>query len=100
MSTQNLFLTAISVFAIVVFFAIRNRRDANKMMASNKDVVPLMMQKATQLKVIRLHEATSSSPRDNEQLTKLVAAYKSNRLNIQDYNEKLDKMIFRLDIDL
>jgi hypothetical protein len=100
MSTNNLFLIAVSVLAIVVFFAIRNRRDANKMMASNKDVVPLMLQKATQIKVSRLHEATRTNPRDNEQLTKLMSAYKSNRLNIHDYNEKLDKMIFRLDIEL
>lgn len=97
----NTVLLVIGVaLAVVVFFAVKNKRHANKMIAGSKGVVPLMLQKSTQLKVNRLQQVTQNNTRDNEQLLKLVAAYKNNLININDYNDKLDKMIIRLDIDL
>jgi hypothetical protein len=66
------------VLIIVVFFAIRNRKDAHKMMENNKGVVPLMLQKSTQIKVARLQEATQGNTPANTQLVKLVSAYKNN----------------------
>jgi hypothetical protein len=100
MDTQTLSVIAAVILVIVLYFTLRNRRDARKMMDGNQNVAPLMMQKATQTKVIRLQEVTKTNARDTEQLTKLIAAYKSNQLNIHDYNIKLDKMIFRLDVEL
>jgi len=91
---------AVVLLGIVVYFALKNRKDATKMMESNTGVVPLMLQKSTQIKVNRLQEATQNNTQANTQLVKLVAAYKNNLISIQDYNQKLDKMIFELDIDL
>ncbi|MES2275490.1 MAG: hypothetical protein V4592_05680 [Bacteroidota bacterium] len=88
------------LLVLVLFFTLRNKRSVNKMLEDNTNVVPLMMQKATQIKVSRLQQETKNDTKANEQLQKLVAAYKSNQINITEYNEKLDTMIQWLEIDL
>lgn len=88
------------LLVIVAFFAFRNRKTANKMLKNNVGVVPLMLQKSTQLKVGRLQEATKDDVTANEKLQKLVAAYKNNEIDINQYNERLNAMIQRLDIDI
>lgn len=100
MNTNTLTAIAAVILAVVLFFTLRNRRYARKMLDGNQKVAPLMLQKATQTKVSRLQEVTKNNAHDNEQLLKLVAAYRNNQLNIHDYNARLDKMIFRLDVDL
>lgn len=98
---MNTVLAGIGVLlVIVVFFAFRNRKTANQMLENNVGVVPLMLQKSTQMKVASLQEATKDDTAENEKLQKLVASYKSNQITIQQYNEKLDAMIYRLDIDI
>ncbi|QKJ28490.1 hypothetical protein HQ865_01510 [Mucilaginibacter mali] len=98
---MNTVLAGIGVLlVVVVFFAFRNRKTANQMLENNVGVVPLMQQKSTQMKVTRLQEATKDDTAENEKLQKLVAAYKNNQITIQQYNEKLDAMIYRLDIDI
>ena len=88
------------VIIVVVYFAIRNKSDAQKMLEQNVDVVPLMLQKATQLKVARLQQATQHDTRANENLAKMVAAYKNKQLTIDEYNHKLDALVNQLEIDL
>ena len=100
MELNTILAIAVVLIGVTVFFAFRNRKDASKMMENNKDVVPLLLQKSTQIKVNRLQQATHGNTQANAQLVKLVAAYKNNQISIQDYNQKLDKMIFSLDIDL
>ena len=85
---------------VIIYFTIRNRKDASKMMENNTNVAPLMLVRSTQIKVNRLQQATQDNTQANAQLVKLAAAYKNNQLSIQDYNQKLDKMIFSLNIDL
>jgi glucan phosphoethanolaminetransferase (alkaline phosphatase superfamily) len=88
------------IVAVVLFFTFKNKQTASKMMEGNTDVVPLMMQKATQMKVSRLQQVTADDPKANEQLQRLVAAYKNNQISIQAYNDKLDTLIQRLEIEL
>jgi len=88
------------IIIVVVYFAIRNKSDAQKMLEQNVDVVPLMMQKATQLKVARLQQATQHDTAANQKLAKMVDAYKNKQLTIDEYNHKLDAMINQLEIDL
>ena len=88
------------IVAAVLFFTFRNKQAAGKMMEGNTDVVPLMLQKATQIKVTRLQQVTKDDTANNERLQKLVVAYKSNQITIQQYNEKLDAMIQRLEVEL
>lgn len=100
MDINTIFIAAIILIMVVVFFGLRHKRNVKTIMADNNNVIPLMMQKSTQAKVIRLNQATSNNQQANEQLQKLIAAYKDHQLNIQDYNEQLDKMIAKLDIEL
>lgn len=100
MDTNTLCVIAAAALAFVLFFTLKNRRHAAQMLDGNESVAPLMLQKATQIKVNRLQQATAGSIQDKEQLTRIVAAYRARQLNIHDYNEKLDKMIFRLNVDL
>lgn len=88
------------IIIVVVYFAIRNKSDAQKMLEQNVDVVPLMLQKATQIKVARLQQATQNDTIANEKLVKMVAAYKNKQLTIDEYNHKLDAMVSQLEIDL
>jgi hypothetical protein len=88
------------IIVIVVFFAFRNRQTAGKMLEQNVNVMPLMMQKATQIKITSLQQATQDDPAENEKLIKLVAAYKNNQIDMTEYNQKLDAMIYRLEIEL
>lgn len=88
------------IVIVVVFFAFKNKRDATQIMQGNENVVPLMLQKSTQIKVNRLLQATQDIPKANEQLQKLIASYKNNQISIQDYNLKLDNIISHLEIDL
>jgi glucan phosphoethanolaminetransferase (alkaline phosphatase superfamily) len=88
------------IVLVVVFFALRNRQTAGKMLQQNVGVVPLMLQKATQMKVTRLQQATQDDIEANQKLVKIVAAYKNNQLTMDEYSQKLDAMINRLEIDL
>ncbi|GAB3936927.1 hypothetical protein [Mucilaginibacter myungsuensis] len=88
------------IVAGVVFFAFKNRRDAGNMMENNTNVVPLMLQRSTQLKVNRLQQATVTDTQQNDRLEALMAAYKDNRITIQQYNQKLDLMINQLQVEL
>lgn len=87
------------LLVIVAFFAFRNRKTANQMLENNVGVVPLMLQKSTQMKVARLQQATKDDIQANEKLQKLVTAYTNNEIDINQYNEKLNAMMQRLDID-
>ena len=100
MDINTILIAAIILIIIVVFFGLRHKRNVKNIMADNNNVIPLMMQKSTQAKVTRLNQATTNNQQANEQLQKLVAAYKNHQIDIQDYNEKLDKMIAKLNIDL
>jgi len=100
MDIQTVAIIGGIILLVVVFFAVRNRQTAGKILQENVGVVPLMLQKSTQMKVVRLQEFTKGNTKTNEQLQKLVAAYKSNQINIRQYNEKLDAMIMRLEVEL
>lgn len=100
MDLNTIIIAGVLLVAVVIFFAVRNKRDARKMMAENTNVLPLMQQKAMQIKVSRLQEATQNNIAANEQLVQLAGAYKSNTISMQEYNEKLDAMIYNLDIEL
>ena len=100
MDFNTIGIVVVLVFVAVLIYLLRHKRKVSTILENNNNVVPLMMQKATQAKVTRLNEATANNAQANEQLQKLVIAYKNNQLNIQDYNDKLDKMINRLDVEL
>jgi len=100
MDVQTVAIIGGIIVIAVVFFAVRNRQTAGKILQENVGVAPLMLQKSTQMKVVRLQEFTKDNAKTNEQLQKLVAAYKSNQINIRQYNEKLDAMIMRLEVEL
>lgn len=100
MDFHTIGIAAIVIMIVVFIYLLRHKRKVNTILENNNNVVPLMMQKATQAKVSRLNEATANNAQANEQLQKLVVAYKNNQLNIQDYNDRLDKMITRLDVEL
>lgn len=100
MDFNTIGIVVVLVFVAVLIYLLRHKRKVSTILENNNNVVPLMMQKATQAKVTRLNEATANNTQANEQLQKLVIAYKNNQLNIQDYNDKLDKMINRLDVEL
>ena len=100
MDFNTIGIVVVLVFVAVLIYLLRHKRKVSTILENNNNVVPLMMQKATQAKVTRLNEDTANNTQANEQLQKLVIAYKNNQLNIQDYNDKLDKMINRLDVEL
>jgi hypothetical protein len=88
------------LIAVVVFFAFKNRKTAGKILQENRGVVPLMLQKSTQIKVTRLQQITKDNTKANDYLKRLVNSYKTNQINIQEYNEKLDRMIAKLEVEL
>lgn len=88
------------VVAGVVFFAFKNRRDASSLMENNTNVVPLMLQRSTQVKVTKLQQVTLNDTQQHDRLNAIVAAYKDNKISIQQYNQKLDTMLAQLDVDL
>lgn len=100
MDVSTILIAAVVILIVVVFFGLRHKKNVNQLMENNNNVVPLMLQKATQAKVVRLNQATANNQQANEQLQRLVSAYKSGQLTIQDYNEKLDKMLIKLDVEL
>jgi len=100
MDLNTIGIAAAALIIIVVFFGLRHKRNVKHIMADNTNVIPLMMQKSTQAKVICINQATTDNQQANEQLQKLIAAYKNDQLSIQDYNEQLDKMLVKLDIEL
>jgi len=84
-----------------LYLVSKHRRKMNEeIISNNNNVVPLMMQKATLTKVTRLKQVAEHDDEANEHLEKLINAYKTNQINIQEYNYKLDKMVTRLEIDL
>lgn len=88
------------VFIAAIFFAIKSARTTNAILKNNTNVVPLLMQKSTQAKVVRLQQATQDDTAANERLHKLTAAYKNSQINVQQYNDKLDAMLARFDNEL
>lgn len=100
MDLNTVAIAAIVIMIVVFIYLLRHKRKVNTILENNNNVVPLLMQKSTQAKVTRLNQATSNNAQANEQLQKLVVAYKNNQINIQDYNERLDKMLNRLDVEL
>jgi len=100
MDVQTVSIIGGTIVIIVVFFAFRNRQTASKILQENVGVAPLMLQKSTQMKVVRLQEFTKGNTKRNELLNKLVTDYKSNQITIRQYNEKLDAMIMRWEVEL
>lgn len=88
------------LIVVVAFFSFKNRSQATKMLHDNQNVAPLMQQKATQIKVNRLLQATQQIPAANKQLHGLIASYKNDQISILEYNQELDNMISNLEIDL
>ena len=100
MNTDNFYIAGVVVLVLIAVYMLRHKRSVNQMLADNNNVVPLMQQRATQLKVTRLQEATKNNAPANQQLLNLVAAYKGNQLGVKEYNDRLDKMINELDVEL
>lgn len=94
-------LTAGAVVLVTVFiYVLLHRNKVKKVMQHNNAVPPLLLQRSTQLKLSRLQEATANNETGRKQLERLVSEYQSRKIGIKTYNDKLDLLINKLNVDL
>lgn len=100
MTQDNLIMAALIVLVLIAVYIFLQKRKVKVVMEANTEVVPLMMQKSTQMKVARLQQATLNNTDASNQLQLLVADYQSKQIGIKEYNDRLDRMITTLNVDL
>ena len=100
MDTNTIGLVGGVVIIVVVFFAFRKKKNTQDILEQNNNIVPLMLQKSTQAKVVRLQHIIYGDAAAEEALQRLTADYKNGQINVHQYNDKLDKMLIRFDTSL
>lgn len=100
MDVNTVYIAAAIALLAVVVYVMRHRRNVGKVLQHNNEVPPLMLQRSTQLKVSRLQEVAQTNTHASKQLQRITDDYKNKKFGIREYNDKLDTMIIRLNIEL
>lgn len=100
MNVDTLFGAGAVVLASAFIYMLLHRKKVNKVLQQNDTTPPLMLQRSTQLKLTRLQEATQYNEAGQKQLQRLVDDYQNKKISIKDYNNKLDALINKLNIEV
>ncbi|PTQ94910.1 hypothetical protein C8P68_106124 [Mucilaginibacter yixingensis] len=100
MNVDTLLGAAAVVLATTLVYTLLRRKKVNKVLQQNNTVPPLMLQRSTQLKLTRLQEATQYNEAGQRQLQRLVNDYQNKKISIKEYNDKLDALINKLNIEV
>jgi len=100
MDVDNLLGAGAAVLVVAFIYMLLHRKKVNKVLKQNDNVPPLMLQRSTQLKLSRLQEATLSNEVGQKQLQRLVDDYQNKKITIKEYNNKLDALINKLNIEV